>query len=501
MRHQIHWVCAVTLGWLLISCDVDRGQRVATVAPTFGNGVSPEVQQVIRGFFDAFHRGDGEGAVRYLYEERDRDETAKSLANAPIPVLNAVVTLEPGDQLALHYEIPDLGSILAAVLEGGRSPEAVRTKLQQLVSAPVRDRRAETWRLIRTADGLKIDYRDRGVLRYAMLVGGDVQLYASDDGWRRMSDRVLLEGALPERVPRLMSDYYRSFDIDVGSEDPRPVFDKLRPVLQQITLQDRAPGRQSDKQIEDSGVVLGAGSRGWDALVTANEAMKAQSPLVPKFLRLVELRRKQVVIPNDLIVVAQLPSPLRSAFMHWWQTMEKEGSVKFDRSDPSKSEAGFAAMDAVGQALSDAIRTTARKEDLAFLLDLENLKEVSMWVAGDSSEITQKLLINHLASSRDDVLALLLVAIDHQDAPDTMELICGVVAQSRDARALPTLVDWYRKHPMYSREPVVQAIRQIEPTLEHVKLYFQRAEQDAQKRGFVSAEARHARQLMEELSR
>lgn len=237
-------ILAVIIGGLaLVAACSDKDEASLdtrpAVVPTFGREVPPGAERVVGEFLAAFHRADGQVAVRHLHVERGRDELATALANAPVPILNPVVTAGPGEQLTVRYEIPDLGSILAAVLDGGRNTEMVRAKLQALTSSPVRDARVDTWRLVGGTDGLKIDYGNRGIVRYAELLGGDIQLYATDDGWRRMSDRVPLQGALPERVPRLMSDYYRSFGIELLSADPRPVFAKLEPVLQQMLVRDR----------------------------------------------------------------------------------------------------------------------------------------------------------------------------------------------------------------------------------------------------------------------
>lgn len=233
----------------------------------------------------------------------------------------------------------------------------------------------------------------------------------------------------------------------------------------------------------------------WSDVVAANSDLRTKSPLAAKYLRLSNLDDTTAGDPAQLADIVALAPSLRSSFLHWWETMQREGSRPFDPADSSP----FAAMDAAGAALTDAIRRHATLEDVPFLLFLDDLREYRMWVAGEAWQASRDLLLKELQLDPEAVLGLVLTAFEQANFPDARTRLLEVLAQAPDPRSLPTLVAWLRDHPMYSRRGVVEAIHQIDPREDTLTLYYAYTEQYAQV-GFVPGETQKARELRRELA-
>ena len=119
-----------------------------------------------------------------------------------------------------------------------------------------------------------------------------------------------------------------------------------------------------------------------------------------------------------------------------------------------------------------------------------------MWSCGSSWEIVPKFIQSQI---NDDVLGLLLFAIkvDSSFSTDARRRLYRVIGQTRDRRALPSLVDACIRNP-FTRNPdddLVKAIRSIDPELKTMKSCFAYYNSYISANGYVPADTERVRLL------
>jgi hypothetical protein len=202
--------------------------------PEFDADVPQDVRELISGLLAAYHRGDGEATYSYLSTEREKIRIADAYAAAPIPIINPRVSSPYVDNVQVTYEIPLLGDLVDAIMQGGEDIGVVKQNLLGLVDSTRFQRRTENWSIIRTEGGMKVDYYDKGILRLADLMGTQTQMYSKYGQIRWFLDAYFQE-PVPRRVVFLSTSYILCYDIEPGSPEHLQlmgdVFTRLRDSL------------------------------------------------------------------------------------------------------------------------------------------------------------------------------------------------------------------------------------------------------------------------------
>lgn len=255
----------------------------------------------------------------------------------------------------------------------------------------------------------------------------------------------------------------------------------------------------------------------WYQLGEARDALVRKSALATRFLDLKTLVLKNPPAPERIADTARLPREMRGPFVSWWQSLEHfsgltiplEGdSAKLDRALLAGQAAGKT-VDAAAKTLAVAIERYARKDDVPFVLMLDPVHRLGRSSADMATAISD-MALKHLRNHRDEVLAVLLVAIrEVPGPPETSYTFAKLMAVPRDPRALPALIDWFRAHPDFlehahrladSARPVLEAIYHIDSQQGILRLYFDAAERFAAQYGaVVPAETKTARRLKQQL--
>lgn len=212
-----------------------------TLEPAFSPDVPADVRSAITALLAAYSRGDGEAVYGLLQTQRERVRIVNAVEAIQIPIMNPRVA-SAGTSIVIDYELPHPGDLIAADLRGGQNLDRIRRNLQELRSdAYTPLARRETWKLIRTGHGSKVDYHGSGVFRYADLLGTDLDSYCRDVESKRFGDASLFGTPLSNRVTFLMSDYFIAFKLDIKSPEnsqlAKEMLDRIAPIIDNQTVE------------------------------------------------------------------------------------------------------------------------------------------------------------------------------------------------------------------------------------------------------------------------
>ncbi|EKD32629.1 MAG: hypothetical protein ACD_77C00032G0004 [uncultured bacterium] len=188
-------------------------------APVFSSDVPTESRTVINAFFTAYWKGDGKTIFTLLKTDEKESQIVKAFDAVRIPIKNPKFKRSTSGGLIIEYMMPHIGDIIAAMLRGGESVEAIN---KNLASFPVEGyvKQIETWLI----ENKRIDYKGGGILSLIGVFGTDVYDYVSNVTTRRSI-------TVQFRVTSLITFYFLCFDIDTKSQEfariTDEVFDKI----------------------------------------------------------------------------------------------------------------------------------------------------------------------------------------------------------------------------------------------------------------------------------
>jgi peptidoglycan hydrolase-like protein with peptidoglycan-binding domain len=188
-------------------------EKLALV-PAFDTNVPADVRKTVTDFLEAYNRGD-KAAYSYIHTKREGFGIINAFASGTVPIINPNISVSDFNTFKVNYKVPHPAHIISAVLKGGENVEPIRNSLRALLESTDLVEMTETWYIIRGKDGVKIEYyANRGILRFAELLGKGIHDYATDPEYRQFADQPFSEESpLTVRVAMLLMG-----SVDLGVE-------------------------------------------------------------------------------------------------------------------------------------------------------------------------------------------------------------------------------------------------------------------------------------------
>ena len=201
-------------------------------------------------------------------------------------------------------------------------------------------------------------------------------------------------------------------------------------------------------------------------LQSAAEPAANRNPLSAEFISIVAFSAKNADYElRELFEITSLSDGLRKAFSHGFERIRE----LHDQSEPIDEEF-LEISERESELLRQAILEKSTREDLPFLvfaLDYLNvLGSNRTLLRGDPRAPTamEVVIRDELSkeSGHDEVLGLLLVALDRYNGLDASTILCRICGDDGDARSLPALVRGYTP-TLHSNDPLIEAVLKIDP--------------------------------------
>ncbi|HUT11297.1 MAG TPA: formylglycine-generating enzyme family protein [Thermoguttaceae bacterium] len=278
----------------------DAGGR--STAPTFADDVPEDVREVVKVFLSSYEEGDAERAYACLETPREKLLLVNAFSAAQIPIMNPKVRLINDAQLQIEYEMPHPGDIIVAVLEGGEDIELVKRNLRELRTVSECVSKTETWSVVRDEGAPKLDYGDKGVLKFAYKVGGDVHRYTMEVQSRQYLDEG--KGPLTVRSTGLMAYYVTSFNVPEQGPEVESLMSEILPKLVNRLVEVAHPSFTIKVPVGWTDILKRAGQPEEDTVVFVHRT--AGFVIVTKELIIAESRALKDKPDSEVLSVAHL---------------------------------------------------------------------------------------------------------------------------------------------------------------------------------------------------